>query len=155
MSWFRVSLLCLALAACGFQPAYAPGGAAAELQNRVAVDPPIDREGFLLVRHLEERLGRPGDSAYRLAIALSLVQENRAIDPDGDIRRFHLIGAADFTLVEADTGRTITTGRVEDFVGYSATGTTVATVAAQRDAQERLMTILADQIVLRLQAADL
>ena len=67
----------------------------------------------------------------------------------------HLIGAADFTLVEAGTGRTITTGRVEDFVGYSATGTTVATVAAQRDAQERLMTILADQIVLRLQAANL
>ena len=155
MSWFKALALCLFVAACGFQPAYGPGGAAAALQNRVAVDPPIDRPGFLLVRQLEDRLGRPVDGAYRLAIKLDLQQEDRAIDPDGDIRRFHLIGAADFTLAEAGTGSTVLTGRVENFVAYSATGTTVATVAAQRDAQERLMTILADQIVLRLQAADL
>ena len=44
---------------------------------------------------------------------------------------------------------------MDNFVGYSATGTTVATLAAKRDATERLMTILADEIVLQLQASDL
>lgn len=155
MSWCRALLLCGLLAACGFQPAYAPGGSAAALQNRVAVDQPSDRPGFLLVRQLEDRLGRPADTAYRLGVRLSLAQEERAIDPDGDIRRFHLIGTADFALVEAGSGATLASGQVENFVGYSATGTSVATVAAARDAQERLMTILADQIVLRLQAAAL
>ena len=42
--------------------------------------------------------------------------------------------------VEAD-------GRVTAFTGYSATGSTVATAAAQRDAEARLAVILADMIV--------
>ena len=61
----------------------------------------------------------------------------------------------DFTLTETATGVIVTSGKVNNFVGYSATGTTVATLAAEEDAQERLMNILADQIVRRLYAADL
>ncbi|MEO0669447.1 MAG: LPS assembly lipoprotein LptE [Pseudomonadota bacterium] len=155
MSWFKPLFVCLALAACGFTPVYGPGGAGSALQNRVLVDPPVDREGFLLVRQIEDRLGRTDDAAYRLSVKLTLVQENRAIDPDGDIRRFHLIGTATYELREAVTGDIVRADAVDDFVGYSATGTTVATLAARRDAQERLMTILADQIVLQLQASRL
>lgn len=151
MSWFKSTVLCLMLAACGFTPVYGPGGSGTALQNRVAVDPPRDREGFLLVRQLEDRLGRPSAAAYRLAVAIEIGQENRAIDPDGDIRRLHLVGAADYTLLDNVTGATVATGSVDSFVGYSATGTTVATLAARSDAQERLMTILADDIVRRLQ----
>ncbi|WP_299371559.1 LPS assembly lipoprotein LptE [uncultured Tateyamaria sp.] len=157
MSWLKPVLLCLtlAVAACGFEPVYGPGGAGTALQNRVQVDPPRDRDGFLLVQRLEERLGRAGDPAYRLAIQLNLRQEERAIDPDGDIRRFHLIGGAVYTLIDVGTGAVVQSDRVDSFVGYSATGTTVATLAAQRDAQARLMTILADQIVVQLQASSL
>ena len=75
MSWFRVALLCLLLASCGFTPVYGPGGSGNALQNRVTVDPPRDREGFLLVRQLEDRLGRASDGAFRLAVDLSLTQE--------------------------------------------------------------------------------
>ncbi|HCQ58330.1 MAG TPA: hypothetical protein DIU10_10575, partial [Sulfitobacter sp.] len=52
-------------------------------------------------------------------------------------------------------GQIVTSGKVESFTGYSATGTTVATRAAELDAQERLMVILADLVVSRLYAADL
>ena len=148
-------LLTLVLAACGFAPVYGPNGAGTVLQNRVLVDPPEDRAGFLLVQRLEERLGRAGDPAFRLAVDLDLHEEARAIDPQGDIRRFHLIGSAAYTLSDGGNGTVIRADRVDSFVGYSATGTTVATLAARRDAQERLMTILADQIVLRLQASAL
>ena len=48
---------------------------------------------------------------------------------------------------------TVTSGTVDSFTGYSATGSTVATRAARADAEERLTTILADQIVTRLIAA--
>lgn len=148
-------LVILALTGCGFQPVYGPNGAGTALQNRVLVDPPRDREGFLLVRQLEERLGRAGDPAYTLSVQLDLTQEDRAIDPDGDIRRFHLIGTAVYELRESATGDIVRSDAVNNFVGYSATGTTVATLAAQRDAQERLMTILANQIVQQLQASRL
>ena len=147
--------LVLAISACGFEPVYGPGGTGTQLQNRVLVDKPIDREGFLLVRQLEERLGRAGDPAYKLGIKLAVAEEARAIDPDGDIRRFHVIGTAEYTLADAVTGAVVRSDTVDNFVGYSATGTTVATLAAKRDATERLMTILADEIVLQLQASDL
>ncbi|WP_299202878.1 LPS assembly lipoprotein LptE [uncultured Tateyamaria sp.] len=147
--------LTLILTGCGFEPVYGPGGTGTKLQNRVLVDTPIDREGFLLVRQLEERLGRAGDPAYRLGIELAVREEARAIDPDGDIRRFHVIGDATYTLSDTATGAVLQSDTVDNFVGYSATGTTVATLAAKRDAVERLMTILADEIVLQLQASDL
>ncbi|WP_299600487.1 LPS assembly lipoprotein LptE [uncultured Tateyamaria sp.] len=147
--------LTLILTGCGFEPVYGPGGTGTKLQNRVQVDTPIDREGFLLVRQLEERLGRAGDPAYRLGIELAVREEARAIDPDGDIRRFHVIGDATYTLSDTATGAVLRSDTVDNFVGYSATGTTVATLSAKRDAVERLMTILADEIVLQLQASDL
>lgn len=152
---FSAFLLILALGACGFTPVYGPGGAGTALQNRVLVDQPDDRSGFLLVQRLEERLGRAGDPAYRLAVDLSLREEARAIDPDGDIRRFHLIGSATYTLTGSGSGTVVESATVDNFVGYSATGTAVATLAARRDAQERLMTILADQIILQLQGSAL
>ena len=148
-------LLILVLGACGFTPVYGPDGSGTELQNRVLVDKPDDRTGFLLVQRLEERLGRTSDPVYRLAVDLALGEEARAIDPDGEIRRFHLVGSAAYTLIATGTGEVVQAETVDNFVGYSATGTTVATLAARRDAQERLMIILADQIVLRLQGSDL
>ncbi|MEO0378696.1 MAG: LPS assembly lipoprotein LptE [Pseudomonadota bacterium] len=148
-------LAVLALTACGFTPVYGPGGAGTALQNRVLVDQPDDRTGFLLVQRLEERLGRAGDPAYRLAVDLALREEARAIDPDGDIRRFHLIGSAAYTLLLSGSDSVVQSATVDNFVSYSATGTAVATLSARRDAQERLMVILADQIVLQLQGGAL
>ena len=148
-------LVILSLSACGFEPVYGTGGAGTVLQNRVLVDKPDDRAGFFMVRRLEERLGRASDPAFRLAIDLSVREESRAIDPEGDIRRFHLIATATYTLIEAGTGAEIQTDTISNFVGYSATGTSVATLAARRDAQERLITNLADEIVLKLQASSL
>jgi LPS-assembly lipoprotein len=49
----------------------------------------------------------------------------------------------------------VISGSVDNFTSYSATGTTVATLAAERDAQERLMIQLADQIFVRLASAEL
>jgi len=155
MARISALLLMLSLGACGFEPVYGPNGAGTLLQNRVLVDKPDDRAGFLLVQRLEERLGRAGDPAFRLAVDLAVREEARAIDPEGNLRRFHLIGSAAYTLTDAGTGAVMRTDAVNSFVGYSATGTSVATLAARRDALDRLMTILADQIVLQLQAGSL
>ncbi|WP_223425013.1 LPS assembly lipoprotein LptE [Tateyamaria pelophila] len=148
-------VLILLVTACGFEPVYGPGGTGTALQNRVLVDRPVDRAGYLLVRQLEDRLGRTGDPAFTLSVDLSLVQDNRAIDPDGEIRRYQLVGTAFYTLRDSGTGEVVSTETISNFVGYSATGQTVATLAARRDAEQRLMTILADQIVQQLQMSAL
>ncbi|MGJ8626973.1 MAG: LPS assembly lipoprotein LptE [Sulfitobacter sp.] len=145
----------LALAACGFQPVYGPGGNGSALQNRVLVDKPEDRYGYFLTREIEERLGRAATPAYGLALNITTEEEGLATDLEGNTRRFDLIGTVDYALRDLATGQIVTSGKVENFTGYSATGTTVATLAGEQDAQVRLMTILADQIVTRLFAADL
>ena len=44
-------------------------------------------------------------------------------------------------------------GTVSNFTSYSATGSTVAGLAARQDAARRLMVVLADQVVARMLAA--
>jgi len=143
------------LTACGFTPAYGTGGAARNLQNRVLVDTENSRENYLLVRELEERLGRATAPTYGLALKINTQEQGLAIDREGNTRRFNLIGTVGYALRDLSTGAILTSGSVDNFTGYSATGTTVATLAAETDAQERLMNILADQITTRLFAADL
>jgi LPS-assembly lipoprotein len=143
----------LALAACGFTPAFAPGGAATGLLGTVWVQDPSDKNGFDLVERLEERLGRPEDIRYDLAYTITTEAVGVGITTDNRITRYNLKGAVDYTLTERATGARVTGGRVQTFTAYSATGSTVAGLAAEEDAATRLMRILADQIVARLIAA--
>ncbi|SFS89553.1 LPS-assembly lipoprotein [Sulfitobacter marinus] len=152
---FLLALPLLGLAACGFQPVYGPSGTGTVLQNSVAVDPPGDVYTYILVREVETRLGRPAPAKYGLALTVSASTEGLAVDTANSTRRYNLIAKAGFTLRDLETGQIVSSGNVENFTGYSATGSTVATFAAERDARKRLITMLADQIVNRLYAVDL
>ncbi len=145
-------LLPLALAACGFTPVYGPGGNATALQGRVRVRAPEDRDDYLLVQRLEQQLGRASAPAYDLNFDVTTEAEGQAVTASGDITRYSLVGRATYELRAAGSDQVIATGEVDNFTGYSATGSTVEALAAERDAQVRLMKILADQIVTRLYA---
>jgi len=158
MSSFNRRFFCLAplaLAACGFTPVNAPGETGSVLQGAVQIAEPIDRNTFLLVRHLEERLGRPGSPQFALSLNVTASAVGLGIDPAGNTNRFNLLGGAGYVLTDLATGSQVTSGTVNSFTGYSATDSTVATLAAERDARERLMVILGDQIVARLLSASL
>ncbi|MEH6644498.1 LPS assembly lipoprotein LptE [Sulfitobacter sp.] len=146
----------LALAACGFTPVYGPDGAGTKLRGQVLVQEPSTQAGYLLTRHLEARLGRSGaEPRYALDLAIATEEDGLAINSAGDTTRFNLIGEVVYALRDILTGTIVSSGTVENFTAYSATGTTVATLAAERDAVERLMVILGDQITARLYAVDL
>lgn len=145
----------LMLAACGFTPVYAPGGTGTQFQNNITVQAPTTRDGFLLTQRLEERLGRAGNAQYTLNYSVRSSVASLAVDTEGTITRFNLIGSANYSLIETGTGRVVASSFVDNFTGYSAAGTTVATLAAERDAQKRLMVMLADQIVTRVLSTDL
>jgi LPS-assembly lipoprotein len=145
----------LALAACGFTPVYGTGGTGSQLRGQVLVQEPTTQAGYLLTRHLETRLGRTTSSArFALDIAIVTDADGLAVNSAGDITRFNLLGRVDYALRDVTSGTVVTSGKVQNFTAYSATGTTVASLAAERDAIERLMVILGDQLTARLFAAD-
>ncbi len=137
-------------AACGFTPAYGPGGGASVLQDNLRVSAPERRDGFLISQRLEDRLGRNDAGRYVLTVTPTIQREGLATSVEGTTNRFQLTGRADFALRDLETDTVVRQGRVTDFTGFSTTGSTVATLAAERDATARLMVILADQIVDRL-----
>lgn len=152
----RMLALPLVLGACGFTPVYGTGGSGSKLRGQVLVEEPSSQVGFFLVRHLETTLGRSGP-APRFALDLDVVtdDEGLGIDATGDITRFNLLGKVEYALRDTTTGAIVTSGNVDNFTAYSALGTPVASLAAERDAVERLMVILGDQITARLFAADI
>jgi LPS-assembly lipoprotein len=139
-------------AGCGFAPADSVGGSLP--RNRIAVDPVDSRDGFLLTGRLEERLGRPGMAAvWRMGIVLEIDEQAMALTTDNQIDRFNLVGRAEWRVVDAATGAAIADGLVRDFTAWSATASTVATLAAERDAHRRLALALADAILADLTLA--
>jgi len=143
-------LMPLALAACGFAPAYGPNGSANGLPGSIRAADPADKNGFDLVERLEERLGRPASHRYGLGYTITTRAIGVGITTDGSTTRYNLTGAVDWTLTDSSTGTQVSGGTVNSFTSYSATGSTVAGLAAEEDAALRLMHILADQIVTRL-----
>jgi LPS-assembly lipoprotein len=114
---------------------------------------PQTRADYLLVRRLEERLGPAPAPRYRLAAPLEITRNALGTTADGLTTRYQYVGHSTWRLLPAEAGPeapALARGRVESFTGYSATGSTLTTRAAERDAEARLMTILADQIVDRL-----
>ena len=144
----RTFLLSLtALAACGFEPVYAPGGVADGLRGRIDFASPVDEEGFALVRRLEERLGTPQGADLSLTADIRITEDQVGFLPDGTISRYNVLGDVTWTLSRLTSGERVASGREQSFTSYGATSTTVATLVAQRDARRRLMVILADRIV--------
>ncbi|QBY01836.1 hypothetical protein E2K80_14795 [Rhodophyticola sp. CCM32] len=151
----RTVLTCLAavpLAACGFAPVYAPGGSGSVLRNQILVEPPETRAEFLLVARLEERLGRADSPRYAMTLATTIVARGTAITGSNDITRINLTGTSRFRVVEAGSDVQVHAASVRSFTSYSTTGSTIATATAERDAEERLMVALGDQIVSNLLA---
>ena len=146
---FALSAL-VAGAACGFTPAYGPEGGASVLQDNLRVVAPDRRDGFLIAQRLEDRFGRNDGGRYVLTVTPTIQRQGLATSVEGTTNRFQLTGRADYSLTDQGSGAVLREGRVIDFTGFSATGSTVATLAAERDAAARLMVILADQIVDRL-----
>ncbi|MCT4331386.1 LPS assembly lipoprotein LptE [Paracoccus sp. YLB-12] len=159
MSWpdrpsRRAALLGLLVlpAACGLTPVYGPGGAGTRLFGKVRPRDPQTFQDFSFNQRLAERLGPDGAAIYDLDYRLSVGVVPQAITPDEVTTRYSLNGTADFALTDA-SGGVLAQGRVSSFTSYSTTGTTIATLAAEGDARERLARMLADQVVTRLLAA--
>lgn len=140
------------LAACNFTPVYGPGGVGNVIRGRVLLADPTTRLGFVFVGRVEDRIGAPDTPAYALSYSITTSQRNLAITGADNINRVNVVGDIDFAVTETATGVQVQAGTVSTFTAYATTGSPVATAAARRDAEDRLMIALADQLVSRLLA---
>jgi LPS-assembly lipoprotein len=147
---FLTLLAAAPLAACGFTPVYGPNGAGNALRYRLRIEPPDTRLGFVLVARLEDRLGRAQAPTHVLTWDIETSARGLAITGTDDITRINLNGTLTFAVTEAGSDLRVQSGEVSTFTAYSTTGSPVATAAARRDAEDRLMVALADQLVSRL-----
>jgi len=158
MSWSKaalvVGLLALGPAGCGFQPMYAkpdPQNASpvvAELAS-VRVMGIEDRQGQILRNALVSRmnpLGEPRRATYDLIVQLSQTQENLAERSDGKASLGRLFITANFRLTESSQERPIYSGTSRSVVSYRLLGPTYGSTAVERDAENRALGDVAEDI---------
>lgn len=146
-----MTLPLLGAAACGFTPAYAPGGGAAKLMNVTRIPDPNTLDSYILVETLEGQIGRlQGTPVYDLDLKLDVSQEGMAVTADNTTSRYNVMGTLAYTLTDYATGDVIGRGSVSSFTGYSSSGSTVATQSAAASAHARLMQILVDLLLPKL-----
>lgn len=143
-------ILPLALAACGFTPAYGPKGPAKNLQGAIFAADPTNKNGFDLVERIEQQFGPPQAPRYDLSYQIDVQSSGVGITPDYSITLYNLAGTVAWTLTDRASGKTLTGGTVQSFTTYSASGSTVSGLTAEDDAALRLMRILGDQITQRI-----
>lgn len=143
----RFLLLALpALAACGFEPVYGTGGSAENLRGSILVDEPATLDGFNLVAQLEQRLGRAQAPTLGMSVKITVSEEGLAISDTNNIERYNVLGRVEYALRDLRTNEQVYSSSVNTFTAYSASAQSVATLAAERDANARLMIALADKI---------
>ena len=149
---FLALIAAFPLGACDFRPVYGPGGDGGALTGTVRADDPENRLDYELVSAFESRLGRPAAARWALGYTVSTRQVAIGVSPDNVTTRYNVKGRLDWSVRPIGGGAAVLDGVIENLTSYSATGSTIATGAARRDAEDRLMVILADQLVARLYA---
>jgi LPS-assembly lipoprotein len=156
--WSRRALLAAAaaaLAGCGFQPLYAEreeGEAEAELAA-VKINTIPNRNGQILHNLLLDRMnpkGRPVAPLYALDIQLTEQKANIGIIKDSTATLAQLASTATYTLYDLKKRAVLQSGRSRSFTSYSIVQSEFATLAAEKDARERTLRELAEDITTKV-----
>jgi len=139
----------LALGACGFTPVYQDN---ANLRGAFEFSAPASRQGFVLTKQLEDRIGRANGPRFIVTLTPAISQSGAAITPDNVTTRFTVSGKIKYKITPIGSQTAVHSDSVSSVTSYSATSTTIATTTAKNAAEDRLMVLLADQIVTQIYA---
>lgn len=141
----------LAVAACGFQPLYAPStgpdGARPAAIGHVEIGVVEGKAGHVLRTELDRQLSveRGDGPPQRLEISLRERVQRLGIRTDESATRADLTLTARYTLTPADGGRPVR-GTVQSVATYVIPTAAFGEIAAQDDARERAAETLAEMI---------
>lgn len=144
---FAACVLAAALAGCGFEPLHAQRGAVAALPP-IQIVPIPERSGQILRNYLLDRMaprGESGSQAYTLVIRLSEPRQILALRRDDVISRLGYGAVATYELIDA-AGKRVVSGSSSYSTDYEITNSEFATLAAQQNARERVLELVADDI---------
>lgn len=140
------ALLLVATAACGFQPVYAPVNGQYAESGLISVSPIEGRQGHMLRRALQEELavGVPGlTEKVTLSVNLKSNLTRLALRPDGAASRSSIVATGSYRL---EGEKTRLSGRSDVETGFLVPDSPYGDIAAQTDAGDRAMRVLAKQI---------
>ena len=144
---------CLALGGCGLKPMYAGGssGVVSSSLSTIQVAPIPERAGWLVRNALVDRLhGESSNPSYRLEVELDDDLTGFGIRGDSAVTRERRILRARYRLVDLASGQVVLDATAGSDAGIDVVSSEYATVAAEQTAQERLASVIADQMVSRL-----
>ena len=154
MSWFdkriiAVPLAALMLAGCELRPA--ADADPLDMLGAIEVSVPGNRKEFLLEGLLVTGLGGPsGNPEYLLTVNLSTGDRKAGIKGHGGLDRIALEGEAAYELIRSIDGETVASGVVTGSASFSNVGMAGQDASARRDAEDRLMAVIADRLRTRL-----
>ncbi len=158
MSWpkFLIALsLPLWLAACGFEPLYGrkAGENLPEDFASIQIDPIKDRVGQMLHNQLRDAItpkGVPGKPRYILKVTLNESIQDTAIQRTAFAVRANLVLNATFSLHDATNRGAVFSGSATSQAGFSHQNAEYGTLAGEKDARDRAVRDLAEEIRIRL-----
>jgi LPS-assembly lipoprotein len=148
-------LLPISLAACGFEPMYgreAIKDVPADFAL-IQIEPIKDRVGQMLHNHLRDALnprGIPAKPSYYLKVTLTESVQETAIQRTAFAARANLVLNANFVLHDAATRAPILSGSAFSTAGYALQHADYGTLASEKDARERAVRDLTEEIRARL-----
>ncbi len=152
---FLLALLFL-LAACGFSPIYGPkadkSSPVVDALSLVAIDNIPNENGQKLRNHLIDRMyfkGRPTNPAAFLSVSLSDKTTSLGIKKDETASLVEMSLTAKYRLLDKNRAPLLE-GTARSVVLYSQLDAQYGTLAAQRNAYDRALTEVGEQIVGRL-----
>jgi len=137
--------LYLLLSSCGFTPAFGNNSEASAVFDRIALEDPENRDEYRFLKAVETRVPMATNPAFRVKYRVRARQ--RGIPLRGVPRR-QIHGDVRFSVVNLSTGKTVLSDKIEAVTSYTDEGD--LRLPQERDAEERLTQILADQFVTRL-----
>jgi len=146
-----VGLGLVGLGGCGFTPLYATPGVTSGLGG-VEVVTPEGRTGHLLGEDLKDDLasGRAEAPRYRLALAVDETRYARGLSTEQVATWYELSVRVSYSLIDLETGKTLTAGQEPVNVSYNAMNDPYAGLVAQQDGQKRAAAEAAQRIRIAL-----
>ncbi|MEM9813061.1 MAG: LPS assembly lipoprotein LptE [Pseudomonadota bacterium] len=135
-----------------FRPMLAEGSAANELRGRVALPPVNGRLGYVMNETFESRLGRPGQTDYRLEVTTRLADRGLLVAQDNTVTREQVRATAVMRLFRDGVPEPVLQDILVSEAGFDETASLFASRTTERDIEERLVRDLAERISRRVLA---
>jgi len=151
--------LLLTVAACGWQPLYAPGvtgGASASTAlNSIDIPEANNRLGQLIRNNLLSNFKSAGDGGtplYTLELVPTVTKNDVLVQIDTDVRRVQYQLGVTYKLIDLATRQPVNEGHSFSIVSYTRVASEYANIRAEKNASEKTARAVAEDIRTRLAA---